>query len=280
MNLFDLFLYSKNILEINGIQSAEQEALLIISEILNISRHEVFIQKNKKILFFKVLKILSAVKKRSKKIPLAYILGYQYFYLDKFLVDKRTFIPRFDTEHIIYAITDMKLQFSKILDVCCGSGILALTLAKIFPESKVFGIDIYVKLAVKNKKKLKIKNAHFIKADFLKENLNFSGKFDLIVSNPPYLSSEDFSLLQEESKKYEPFLAFYGGEDGLKFYRRVAEFSVDFLACNGYIVLEVDHKWKKVMEIFSSFSYNESSMKVIKDYNGLERVLVIKKDFL
>ncbi len=280
MNLFKLYQFSKNYLKSKKIETYEEDAQYLISSILSISKYQIFTEKERKIPLNKLIKVLILLRKRAKKMPVAYILGYQYFYNKKFIVDKKTFIPKFDTEHLISAILQLNKEFHCILDVCTGSGVLAICLSKIFPSSRIIGIDKYIKVARKNAKLLESKNTEFFKIDFFKsKKYPFSGKFDLIVSNPPYLSEDDFKILSEESKKYEPFRAFWGGKDGLFFYEKIASFSIDFLLKNGYIVLEIDHKWEKVIEIFIRYGYNEKLISVIKDFNNFERVLVIRKDF-
>ncbi len=275
MRLFQLYDYSKKLLKQHNISSYEEDSFYIISSILSIPKSDIFLKKEKKVPLNKVIKVIFALKKRCKNIPLAYILGYQYFYENRFLVNKRTFIPKFDTEHIIYEAKNIGKNFENIIDICTGTGILAITLARIFPQSNVIGIDKYIKIAKKNAKLLGINNVKFLKSDFLNIKENFENKFDLIVSNPPYLSREDFKLLSYECKKYEPKEAFYGGEDGLIFYRKIKDFSLSFLKENGYIIMEVDHKWQNVLNIFIKAGFKD--FKIIKDYNQLERVLILRK---
>ncbi|MGC8764357.1 MAG: peptide chain release factor N(5)-glutamine methyltransferase [Brevinematia bacterium] len=280
MKLFRLYQFFREYLRSKNIESYEEDSKYLISSILSIPSHYIFTEKNINVPLNKVIKILLAMRKRAKRIPSAYILGYQYFYNHKFFVNRKTFIPRFDTEHLIYSITEMKKDFRSIIDLCTGSGILAITLSKIFPESEVIGIDRYVKIARKNAKYLGSENTTFYRMDFLKlRRFPFEKRFDLIISNPPYISRNDLGMISPELRKYEPFRAFWGGDDGLLFYRRIADFSIDFLIKNGYIVLEIDHKWKDVIDIFKRSGYNEKLMKVLKDYNNLERVLIIEKDF-
>ncbi|MCX7821183.1 MAG: peptide chain release factor N(5)-glutamine methyltransferase [Brevinematales bacterium] len=276
MTVFELYNYSKSFLKKYGITSYDEDSSYLISSLLSIPKSEIFLNKERKINLNELLKVYIALRKRCKNIPIAYILGYQYFYEDRFIVDKKTFIPKYDTEHIIYEVKNLGLQFKNILDICTGSGILALTLAKTFPHSKVIGIDKYIKIAKKNSKLLNIKNVEFLKVDFLKIKNKFEDKFDLIVSNPPYLSKDDLKLLSYECKKYEPKRAFLGGEDGLIFYRKIKDFSLSFLNQNGYILLEVDHKWQNVLNIFIQGGFKH--YKIIKDYNQLERVLILRKE--
>ncbi|MEJ5284455.1 MAG: peptide chain release factor N(5)-glutamine methyltransferase [Brevinematia bacterium] len=275
MRLFQLYDYSKKILRQHNISSYEEDSSYLISSILSIPKSDIFLKKEKKVPLNKFIKIFLALRKRCKNIPLAYILGYQHFYENKFLVNRKTFIPKFDTEHIIYEAKNICKNFENIIDICTGTGILAITLAKIFPQSKVIGIDKYIKIAKKNAKLIGINNVKFLKSDLLNFKENFEHKFDLIVSNPPYLSIEDFKLLSYECKKYEPKEAFYGGEDGLIFYRKIKDFSLSFLKENGYIIMEVDHKWQNVLNIFIEAGFKD--FKIIKDYNQLERVLILRK---
>lgn len=275
MQLYNLYKISKEHLKKANNPSSENEAMLIISEILALPKWIIFTEKERRISPRDASKVLIAVKKRAKGVPLAYILGYQYFYKDKFIVDRSTFIPRPDTEHLLYAVEETKRCFNNILDVCCGCGAIALSLSRLFPGSRITGIDKDIKVALKNKKTLGRENVTFLKVDFLKGKWKPEDKFDLLISNPPYLSREDFSLLDSSARFFEPYRSFYGGEDGLIFYRRIVEFSNQHLREDGVIIVETDHKWRKVAEIFDKNRYRK--IEVRKDYNNLERVIIAYK---
>jgi release factor glutamine methyltransferase len=250
----------------------------IMGHYLRINRNEIFLHKNEFISFFKMILISFGVFRRGRLEPIAAILGYQYFFQDKFLVSRKTLIPRADTEHLLYAAKESGKEFGTILDIGTGTGALALSLFRLFPKARILGIDIQISLARKNALNLGIKNVKWQKQDFLKfkPGPGFE-KQDLIISNPPYLSEQDFEFLDKEAKLYEPFQAFYGGKDGLDFYKKIAEIAQKILAENGMIIVEVDHKWREIETLFRKAGFNKIEIK--KDYQDLERVLIAHSSF-
>lgn len=214
------------------------------------------------------------VNKRGRGIPLAYLVGYTDFYGKRFAVRPGVLIPRPDTEHILYAVQEFQQDFSHILDIGTGTGILAISLGFLFPHAIIEACDISwkaIRLAKFNARKLK-KNIRFHWCDFLKRPP--SGKYDLIVSNPPYISPQESSLIEPSVLHHEPEHALFGGEDGLLFYRAIAHYSLDHLSLDGKIVVEVDHKWEKIRAIFTEHHLN---CHIRYDYQNLPRVLIAER---
>ena len=220
---------------------------------------------------------LEAISKIQKHIPIQYITKKQEFMKMDFYVDENVLIPQPDTEIVVEEAIDIinRNKLSKVLDMCTGSGILAISIAKYTDASKITAVDISEKAlevaeknAISNDVDTKIK---FIKSDMFK---NISGKFDLIISNPPYIRTDVIKTLSEEVKN-EPILALDGGIKGLDFYNIIAENAKKYLNENGYLVLEIGYDQKKeVVNLLEAQEYSE--IRVIKDMGGNDRVIVCK----
>ena len=220
---------------------------------------------------------LEAISKIQKHIPIQYITKKQEFMKMDFYVDENVLIPQPDTEIVVEEAIDIinRNKLSKVLDMCTGSGILAISIAKYTDASKITAVDISEKAlevaeknAISNDVDTKIK---FIKSDMFK---NISEKFDLIISNPPYIRTDVIKTLSEEVKN-EPILALDGGIKGLDFYNIIAENAKKYLNENGYLVLEIGYDQKtEVVNLLEAQKYSE--IRVIKDMGGNDRVIVCK----
>ena len=220
---------------------------------------------------------LEAISKIQKHIPIQYIIKKQEFMKMDFYVDENVLIPQPDTEIVVEEAIDIinRNKLSKVLDMCTGSGILAISIAKYTDASKITAVDISEKAlevaeknAISNDVNTKIK---FIKSDMFK---NISEKFDLIISNPPYIRTDVIKTLSEEVKN-EPILALDGGIKGLDFYNIIADNAKKYLNENGYLVLEIGYDQKtEVVNLLEAQEYSE--IRVIKDMGGNDRVIVCK----
>ncbi|MGA2140870.1 MAG: peptide chain release factor N(5)-glutamine methyltransferase [Brevinematales bacterium] len=273
-NLYNQF---REYLEKHGIEGSGTDASFIIAHHLGLKPHELMLNRNKEVPPLKISAIRSSMKKRGKGMPAAYILGYKHFFQDKFITGPGALIPRADSEHIIYAADELRGNFKNIIDIGTGSGALALSLSRIYPLSHITALDINTGPLEDNIRSLGIKNVSPLKSDFLKAGDGIKKRpflYDLIVSNPPYLSKEDMKKYGPAGLRFEPFKAFYGGMDGLVFYRAIALFSLKALEKDGYIIVEIDYKWAEIRDIFVSAGFTLKEIR--KDYNGLERVMVVK----
>lgn len=256
----------------------EEELLLIFLEILQVNRHELTLYKNQQLTLQQQQQFYHIINERKTFKPLAYILGFQYFYGEKFPVSPETLIPRFDTEILVHSVTKYfsKQEKFKILDICTGTGVIALTLAKLFPQATIRGIDIVSQPFLQSQRSLNLleDRISFIEQDFLNSNL-WKGTWDCIVSNPPYLDEQDMSKLDKQVYHYEPHSALLAKEEGLQFYRLIAEYCDSHLTLGGYLFLEVDHKHEKIFSFFDNSIYELPIL--INDLSNLPRVLIIKK---
>ena len=332
-----------------GIETAEKEAELLVRQRLNADLVDLY-KNNPELDDKQALDIDVMAGRRSKREPLQYILGHSYFLGLKLLVGNGVLIPRPETELMAeYAVKAVSSQRSavsaktppipplvrggeggvRILDLCTGSGCLALALAKEFPEAHVYGTDISdtaLRYAKKNARINGIENVSFINGYLfepftIKENENppafrcnasqqrepspFSkgglnsplsrgvrgvspslakrgegrffnqNKFDLIISNPPYIMTDEIQTLQPEIKDWEPRGALDGGPDGLKFYREIISEAGKFLKTNGILMLEIGAGCAhEVIHMMKDAGYTE--IEVRKDYAGIERIIQAK----
>ncbi|MDP2921943.1 MAG: peptide chain release factor N(5)-glutamine methyltransferase [Candidatus Omnitrophota bacterium] len=220
----------------------------------------------------------SLVNRRIKSEPVQYITGKAEFMGLDFIVTKDTFIPRPETELLVNEIIKQR-QKVKILDLCTGSGNIAISLARSMPDADITAADVSeaaLKIARKNAERHNVTSRiNFLKGDMFNA-LMFAKKekFDIIVCNPPYIKEEEIDRLQEEVG-FEPGIALNGGSDGLDFYRIMAEESHRYLKKGGSVLLEMGfHQAQAVKDIFLSYNIFEI-YKVIKDFSGTERVIWI-----
>ena len=218
-------------------------------------------------------KALEICKKRvESNTPLQYLLGKANFYGNEFKVDSNVLIPRFDTEILVErALKEIGEKEARVLDMCTGSGAIAITVA-LNSKATVVASDISpLALNVARRNALdKCVSVEFIESDLFEK---IEGKFDYILINPPYIPTSDIETLDEEVKDYEPILALDGGVDGMDVYRKIASEYQNYLNENGVLMLEIGiNQTEQIKELFGTVEF-------IKDYNNppIERVAIIRK---
>ena len=267
MNAFEIIKFGSNLLKEKKISSFILDSEILLSKTLNKTREDILINLDQKINTKNILAYKEYLKRRSNNEPIAYILGEKEFWSKKFYVNKDTLIPRPETELLVDKI--LKIYRDKrisILDVGTGSGCIIISLLSSLKNSKGIGIDISknaILTAEKNALKYKLtKRVKFINKSF---NNIFSKKFDLIVSNPPYIDSKDIKNLSDDIKRYEPRIALDGGNDGLDLIKKVIYKSKNILKINGMLALEIGNEQiKKVSKILIDNNFRIKN--VIKDY--------------
>ena len=269
---------ASKILKNHNIHSHELDAQLILSDIMQVKR-EYLITNNKVLISEKVKeKYDIAIRRRIKKEPVAYITGKKEFWSEDFLVNYETLIPRPETELLIYKIVKFfKNKKINILDIGTGSGCILLSILKELNFSRGIGIDISPKAvltAEANSKNLKLfYRSKFKVVDLDKFNI---GKYDLIVSNPPYIPSRDIKNLSKDIINYEPLTALNGGSDGLDLIKKVIYKSNHLLKRNGLLALEIGHnQYRSVSSILRYNGYREMSREC--DYNHNVRCIMSTK---
>lgn len=253
-----------------GIKEAEMDAWLLFSYVTGLSRAEYYLRAEEMSLPEWRNKYLEKVKIRSKRVPLQHITGEQEFMGLPFSVNEYVLIPRQDTEVLVETILPM-VTGRRVLDMCTGSGCIILSLALLGKPRFCLGVDVSRKalqVAERNNEQLGGK-VSFLASDLFDQ---VRGRYDVIVSNPPYIPPSVIEGLQREVRDYEPRLALDGGEDGLRFYRKIVKESRKFLSEDGVLAFEIGHdQSSEVMQLMREEGYHGICCK--QDYAGNDRVV-------
>ena len=274
MRTLDLIKIGSNLLREKKIPTHILDSEILLSQTVNKKREEILVNLDKEISEKNIKVFKKYLKRRSKNEPVAYILEEKEFWSKKFLVNKDTLIPRPETELLIDELLKMyqKKKIS-ILDIGTGSGCILISLLINLKESFGMGIDIS-KNAILVAKKNALLHKLSCKARFFNKSFNtvFDKKFDLIVSNPPYIERKDIKNLTEDIKRYEPRMALDGGKDGLDLIKKVIYKSKKILKVNVMLALEIgNEQFKKVSKIL--FDNNFRIKQVTRDYKNNVRCI-------
>ena len=268
---------SKNFL-INGIETPELDARLVLKEVLSFDDKDLILKENLDISEELTKKIFAIEARRLKGEPISKIFKKRDFYKSTFIISNDVLDPRPETELIVEIANDFikKNKVKNILDLGTGSGCILLSVLKENKMINGLGIDLSeeaIKIAQKNSKKLQLDNqSNFLISNWM-SSINF--RYDIVVSNPPYIASNDIKKLAEDVKSYDPLLSLDGGDDGLNCYRAIAKDLKRVINKNAIIIVEIGYNQSiSVIEIFK-----KNDFKLIKKYNdinGLERVLTFQ----
>ena len=277
--VIDLINWAESYFKEKGFENPRSEIEWLLRAVLKCNRIDVYLRFEEPLSQSQLATLRSWVKRRLDREPLQYITGFCDFYGREFSVNEHVLIPRPETERLIdTALEKVKgLDSPSILDIGAGSGCIATTLGLEIPGSTILGIDVSedaIGIANKNKEKLEAENVSFQKMNILEQRPE--GEFDVLVSNPPYIPKGEMDGLMKDVKDFEPTVALTDQKDGLIFYKRFAEVGKEVVKSSGWIILEVgleDHP-SAVKNIFSESGFPDTEL--IKDYNGDDRVLVIK----
>lgn len=279
MFLKELYTNSINLLKDKGILTANLDVKILLAFLLNIDTKEIINYFNNEISNEFLNNFQKLLSRRLNREPIANIIGKKAFWDYDFIVNENVLTPRPDSETLIEAVLENykdKNQKLNILDLGTGSGCLILTLLSIYQNSQGLAIDISdqaLEIAKQNAKLLKIDRIKFLKNNW---NNNIDKKFDIIISNPPYIPKKEIEILEPEVNKYNPLLALDGGNDGLDCYKYLAENLQKNCKKNTKIFLEIGKNQENdIIEIFKNNKFE--LLKMYKDINGIIRILELKK---
>lgn len=271
MNYTEAFLMGMQKLKEAEIGEAQLDARLLLEEVCGTDHNTLLCHGDREVSEAEEEQYRKALEQRAVHVPLQHLLGYQDFMGLRFQVNEYVLIPRQDTEILVEEAMRYLHDGMRILDLCTGSGCILLSLLHYSNDCEGVGVDISqeaLQVAAQNAELLGIR------ADFLKSDLyeKVTGKFDLLVSNPPYIERAVIPTLMEEVREYDPYIALDGGEDGLDFYRRIIGGAQDYLKRGGQILMEIGSgQAKAVRELLYEAGFKE--IDVCKDFAGLDRVV-------
>ncbi len=256
----------------SGILEAETDAWLLLSFVCGIDRTAYYLKMREEMPDSQRLSYEASLKERARRVPLQHITGEQEFMGLRFLVSRDVLIPRQDTEILVEEAIKRIAPGMDVLDLCTGSGCIAISLKKSVPGISIKASDKSgraLRMAQKNAK-LNQADVAFVESDLFRA---ITGTFDMIVSNPPYIPTGEILRLMPEVRDHEPVLALDGSEDGLSFYRNMIRDARGYLRKGGFLLLEIgSEQGKDVSALLCGHGYRETA--IIKDLAGLDRVAV------
>ncbi len=277
MTFREAYEYGQEQLKLAGIDDADLDAWYLLEFVTGVNRALYYVKMQEPVSARQEALYCDYIMTRASYIPLQHITGVQEFMGMEFLVNEHVLVPRQDTEVLVESVLEVLTPEMKVLDMCTGSGCILLSLMKLGQVRYGVGVDISeeaLAVAEKNCKKLGVK------ADLLKSDLfaNVSGRYDVIVSNPPYIRTSVIEELKEEVKFHDPFIALDGKEDGLYFYRAIVEKCPKYLKSGGKLYFEIGHdQGEAVKKLMSQVGFTEVTVK--KDLAGLDRVVFGKYNY-
>ena len=257
-----------------GVASADHDAAQLMMFVCGWNRTQYLLSMTDEMPEDLLARYEEAAAKRKSRIPLQHITGFAPFMGYMFKVTPDVLIPRPDTEMLVQRAGEFlnrhRLQEDKVLDLCTGSGCIAATIRKIQPALNVTGSDISpaaLRVAEENGRRLGVP-VDWVESDLFE---NISGRFDLIVSNPPYIPEDEIDSLEDEVRLHDPRLALNGGRDGLAFYRKIIRQAGDYLHTDGCLLLEIgSSQAEEVSELLKKAGFK--NIRVYKDLSGFDRV--------
>ena len=272
MKIKEILLQSINKLNENHVEDSSSKARRLLAFVLNVKKEYLIINDSVELSQKQEERYNKYIDEIIESKPIQYILGYQEFMGIKFKVDENVLIPQPDTEVLVEKTIEIAKEFQqpRILDLCTGSGAIAISLDRFIPHAQITASDI-------SEKALEIArlNDNDRKINFIHSNMfeNIKETFDIIVSNPPYIKTKEIQTLSEDVQN-EPHLALDGGEDGLMFYREIISNGYKYLNNNGYLCLEIGEDQKKMVVNLIETVGNYTNIETLKDLGDNDRVII------
>jgi release factor glutamine methyltransferase len=275
--IIEIIKWGEEYFKLKGFENPKQEIEWLLCDLLQLKRIDLYLKFEDIINKSKLKKLKNWIKRRIEREPLQYITGKVEFYGLKFISTPQALIPRPETERLVDITLNSlkKIPEPKILEIGTGSGCVSIAVSNKKPRANILSLDISknaLELAEINAKSNNCKNINFLEMDFLNEIPD--GRFDILISNPPYIPQKEIENIMPEVKNYEPRIALTDFEEGLNFYFRIAKVGRTLIP-NGIIILEVglgNHP-QKVFSLFKEAGFDQ--LELIKDYNNNERILKI-----
>ena len=263
-------------LQAAGIEETALDARLLLEAVCGTDRNDLLVHGEQQVAPEAEEKYLNWIRQRAEHIPLQQLTGEQGFMGLTFNVNEHVLIPRQDTEILVEEVLKELHDGMRVLDMCTGSGCILLSLLHYSNDCEGLGVDLSAEaLEVAGRNVLKVltpekaEHAHFLQSDLFEK---VEGKFEIIVSNPPYIASAEVEKLMPEVRDHEPRMALDGTEDGLYFYRRIIEEAGKHLVSSGMLFFEIGYdQGQAVSELMRTEGYCE--VQVVQDYAGLDRVV-------
>lgn len=277
MTYRNAFEQGKNLLSQKEITDCEIDARLLLEFVCKTDRNALYIYGDRELSSEQENQYFSLINKRAEHIPLQHLTNVQNFMGIDFYVNGDVLIPRQDTEILVEEALLVTHDGDRVLDMCTGSGCIILSTMCYKNDIIGVGVDISeaaLSVAKKNYESLAASGRINGKAEFIQSDMfsGVEGQFEVILSNPPYIKTSDISELSDEVKEHDPFLALNGGEDGLDFYRCIAQEAEQYLLPEGYLIVEIGYdQGTAVKDIFEKAGYD--NVEIIKDLAGLDRVV-------
>lgn len=261
-----------------------QIAEILLQHHLAVTKSEFYMTMRESIPETTIKIFKSAIRKHVETgIPVQHLIGYEMFYGRKFLVNEHVLIPRPETEELVQQVIKEAKKYPQdkpltIVDIGTGSGVIAITLALEIPHAQIHATDISkeaLQMAEENAKQLHA-NVNFLHGDYLQPIVDHDIRTDIIVSNPPYISKVDEPFISRTVKDFDPAIALFADENGLRSYRRILELSVKMSKIPSSIFFEIGHEQGKLVEMLINKTYPQADVDIIKDMNENDRIVVTK----
>jgi release factor glutamine methyltransferase len=281
----EAFSRGRRFLEERGISQAGEEIQLLLQEITGLSRTGLYLEGDRSLRREEEGVLKGWLERRACHEPLQYILQRQFFWEDEFLVTAGVFIPRPETELLVAEVLKLQREPEVSVDLCTGSGCLAVSLARSFPKMNLHAVDLSkraLSVAWENAKRCGVDDRiTFLEGDLFAplKGLGLEGRVDRVVANPPYIATRDYWSLPPEVRDYEPSLALLGGINGMETIERIVREVGDFLRSGGFLIMEIGYgQGERIREILEKAKGGLLLERMVRDLAGIERVVCLRRE--